>query len=148
MPSHYLGTCKKKLDRAGTRADHLWRVRESDSGPQVGVLRDDGEVDLVGVLVEVPSGEVVASLGGHAAVARVLPLAAAEVQDAAGVVADALLHLDQSWEEMTIKLPATWSTIAKGGLFVVLACCHLPKLDGFNQHFQAPVLCSLISDVD
>ena len=53
-------------------------------------------MDLVGVLVEVPSGEVVASLGGDAAVARVLPLAAAEVQDAAGVVADALLNLNQS----------------------------------------------------
>ena len=63
-----------------------------------------------------------------------------QVADLAGVVADALLHLDQSWEEITIWLPTTWSTIAKYGFFVVLACCHLPELDGFNQHFQAPVL--------
>lgn len=58
-------------------------------------------MDLVRVLVEDPPCEVIARLGRHAAVARVLPLAAAEVQDASGVVADALLHLDEALEEMS-----------------------------------------------
>ena len=72
---------------------HLRRVRKPNARPQVRVLWDDREVDLVGVLVVDPLGEVVASLGRDAAVARELPLTAAEVEDGAGVVADALLHL-------------------------------------------------------
>ena len=51
---------------------------------------------LVSVLVEAPPGKVVARLGGNGTVPGIFPLATAKVQNASGVVSDALLHLKRS----------------------------------------------------
>ena len=73
---------------------HLRSVREPNSSPQIRVLGLNRKMDLVCILIEGPSGKVVAGLQGWVAVPGELPFAAAEVQGCSGVVSDTLFNLE------------------------------------------------------